>query len=397
MADYTFADLKNDLTGLVGGTDLAKITNLNALIERAGRRVLTRIEPPTTKRKALITLYDQVYDYSLPSDDDFKRIFDLRPQVLRNLTDDFSARFSERFDLRKEIDSSILSTEWRDGTQYIRIKKSIQSKNVVLDNLDVTTNWSAVGDATNITSDTLNKAEGSASINFDLSGAGTTGGIENSSINETDLSEHDEQSSLFMWVFFPDSTAITSVDLRWGNSSTVYWSRTVTAPHFGSSFVNGWNLLRFDWNGATETGTVDPAAIDYLRANITYNGTADTDFRFDQITSRLGEVWELWYYSKFMFRTSGGQWQATISSDTDIVNLDIGARNILVYECEDEIGKQLRDDDMRDEAREELFGVGSKVGLYEKYRADFPSEAMKKRGVYYRVRNSRRDSGWKIS
>ncbi len=384
FSNYTFSDLKDDLTGLVGGTDLAKITNLNQLVRRAAQRVNGRLDLKTTARKHLLTIFNGVFDYSVPSDDDFKRAFDLRPQVLRSQLDNFSERFTERFDLKKELEDAIVSTEWQDGTQFFRISRKVNSRTIVLDSFETTTGWTAHGDAENLTSDTITKAKGSASLNFDLDGSGTTGGASKT-ITSVDLSDHDELSSLFVWFYFPDASAITSVRLRWGNSASVYWQRQVTTPHFGSAFVNGWNLLRFDWNGATETGTVDPSVIDFLYFDITYDGTADTDFRVDDATSKLGVIYELWYYSRFMFRTSGGSWQDTIANNTDIINLDHDLRNILVYECEDEIGKQLRDDDMKDDAREELFGVPGKIGLYDKYKADNPSEAFKKRGVYYRI------------
>jgi len=385
FANYLFSDLKNDLTGIVGGVDLAKIQNFNQLVQRAARRVQSKIDPPTTRRKALLTLFQDVFNYTVPLDDDFKYALDLRPQVLRSLVDNFSGRFSEEFDLRKELSKSILSLgEWQDGTQFFRISKSVNAKSVVLSNMDVITGWSVHTDATNLTQDTVNKAKGTASLNFDLDGSTTAGGILNSTLTQVDLSEHDELGSLFLNVFFPVASRITNVDLRWGNSETVYWNRTVTTAHFGS-FSDGWNLLRFDWNGATETGTVDPAAIDFARINITYDGTADTDFRVDNLVSRIGEINELWYYSKFLFRTTGGQWKQTISLDDDVVNLDIDSQNILVYECEDEIGKQLRDEDMRDEAREELYGLPGKIGLYERFKINHPSERIKKRGTYYRM------------
>ena len=390
FSSYTYANLKDDLTGLVGGTDLAKIQNLNQLVQRAGRRVIANIDPPTTKRRYLITLYDQVNDYSVPSDDDFKKAFDLRPQNNRSLLDNFSEYFSEQFDIRKTNLDALLSNDWRDGTQFFRIKRTLDSRAVTLnafESLTANGTWAAVsgGGASNLGTNTLYKTKGSASVEFDV---GATGGaIDNSTMTQVDLTNHDEVSSLFLDLFIPTGFTIsdlTSVTLRWGNDSSNYWSRTITAPHFGS-FNNGWNLLRFDWNGATETGTVDPATIDYVRITVTTTA-ADTDFKADNLVSRLGYIYELWYYSKFLFRTSSGTWQDTISDNADIINLDVDDRNLLVYECEDEMGKQLRDDDMRDEVREELYGIpGQKMGHYAKFKADHPSEGFKKKGVYYRI------------
>ena len=378
FSTYTFSNLKDDLLGPIGGVDLAKIQNLNNLVQRSGRRLLSKVDLPSTKRKHLITLFDNVYDYSVPSDDDFKKVFDLRPQVQRSILDNFSGRFSEEFDKKKASQDSLISTEWQDGVQFFRITRNVNSRKITLDNLDTIDNWVVQVDGANLTTDTINKAKGSASLNFDLSGAGTNGGIVNTNLTTVDLTVHDEISSLFLWVFLPSASAITSLGLRWGNSSSVYWERVVTTPHFGS-FVNGWNLIRFDWNGATETGTVDHAKIDYSRINIIYDGTADTDFRVDDLTSRIGHIYELWYYSKFLFRTTGGSWKNDISNNDDIINIDDDYNNLIVFECLSSVGVQLQDEELKADAKEEL------ASLYEDFRKDYPSEGMKKLSRYYKI------------
>ena len=195
------------------------------------------------------------------------------------------------------------------------------------------------------------------------------------------MDDHDEKSSLFIWVYFPDASLITNVILLWGSSSANYWARTVTAPHFGS-FKNGWNLLRFDWNGATETGTVDPAAIDYLRVTVTSTG-ADTDIRVDGIYSKLPTIHEILYYSRFLFRNTAGTFLETPTDDTDELNLETAAENIFIEECCTLISSGLQRWDDHQGHFNKLYGNGKDEGLYAKYKTSNPAQPLKPHAKYY--------------
>jgi hypothetical protein len=191
--------------------------------------------------------------------------------------------------------------------------------------------WAAGGDATGLIADDINYVSGSASLRFNLSGATTSGYIENSTFTAVDLSDEEDVGALFLWVYLPSS--ITSVDLRWGSDSSNYWNKTVTSTHESLAFQTGWNLLRFDWDTATETGTPDSSSVDYARITITYDGNAMNNIRIDKLVARLGEVWEIEYYSKYLFSSSAGTWQETVSADTDTVNLDTESYNLLLNKC----------------------------------------------------------------
>jgi hypothetical protein len=207
-------------------------------------------------------------------------------------------------------------------------------------------------------------------------------------MSSVDLSDEDEVGSLWLRIYFPDSSIITNVELRWGSSSSNYWSATATSPHDQSSFQNGWNVLRFDWNGATETGTVDPSAITYARITINYDGTAETDIRVDKLTVSLGEIYELEYYSNYMFQSSGGTWKEKASSDSDVINLDQLAYQIYVMETAKAVVQQVKTQQAKSDLaflNEELYGDPrkQKMGLYDIYEEQHPSEAIKKQSFYW--------------
>ncbi|MEA2036562.1 MAG: hypothetical protein U9O94_03580, partial [Nanoarchaeota archaeon] len=252
-----------------------------------------------------------------------------------------------------------------------------------LSNMNSTTNWSTGGDAENLTADDLNYVSAGNSLNFDLSGSTTSGYIENSSLDSLDLSDYEDNGAIFVWAYFPDSSIITSVNVRWGNDNTAYWDRTVTTNNEGNSFHDGWNLLRLEWNGATETGTTDSSDVDYARLTVNYDGTADTDVRFDSLVVRLGSIYEIVYYSKYMFQNAtSGTWAENVALDGDIINVETNEINLMIDKTAELAAAQQAGVDSQ-------FDVAYYSGRYnntlQKYKADNKSQAIKEQQEYYRI------------
>lgn len=384
---YTIQNAKQDLEGMVHSTSLNKIRNLNALFQRAGRTLLTKIDPPDTIRIAQISnaIHTDVFDYTAPSDLKGNSIVDIRPQVNRQESDKLTQKLSEEFDLTKA--NNTFQIRYNSGVKSLRLSKAITPSSITLHNCNSLTSngtWAADGaGAKNLTLDTLDYWDGGASLNFDLDKDTTTGYLEISDMSDIDLEDEDERGIIFVMVYIPDTTLITNFILRWGNDSSNYWSVTVTSPHDQSTFKTGWQILAFNWNGATETGTVTPTAIDYLRLTVTYSTAADeTDLRLDKISCSRGEIWEIEYYSECLFRTSGGTWQTTTSNDTDIINLDEDGYNLYLYECLKLIAQQLQGEDSVFDIN---FSNMELIALYNSYLDKHPSQVKKPRQLYYRA------------
>lgn len=393
---YTIADLKEDLEPMLHSTALAKVRNPYYLFWRAARTLLMKVDPPETIRIAQIpnAIHDDIYDYTIATDTKGKKIIDIRPQAGREIEDSFSQRLSREFDKYKELGT--FQVRHNKGIKSLRISADIKGSPVTVCQMDALTGegtWTAGGDAANLTRDTLEYLYGAASLNFDLNAAGTVGYIENSTFDDVDLSDYDEVGALFVSIYIPDTTIITNFILRWGNDSSNYWSQTVTAPHDQSTFKTGWQILRFEWNGATETGTVTPSAIDYLRLSVTYDGTAETDLRADKITCSKGEIYEQEYYSECLFQNSSGTWISKPTDDTDQINLDEDGYNLYLFECGILACQQMMGEDAEADKREfksQLNGdpnspsAEGRAGLYNKYKADHPSQALRPRQYYWR-------------
>lgn len=336
---YTIADLKNELGGVLHGTNLNKVQGIDVLINRAGRKLIEDIDPIETVRIEQIdnALYDQVYDYTCPADLKGDRIIDIRPQINRTMADKFAQTYNEEFDVSKATIANVsgeVTIQYDTAVKSLRIAKNLISPLLVnpATTITGTGTWSALPLATNLVNDNLNYVYGGSSLRFDVgAGApGSTASLENSTFTAVDMSRDEDQGSLFAYVFIPDATIITNFILRWGSSNADYWQVTVTSAQNSVAFQNGWNLLRFNWNGATVVGAPVATAVDYLLFTVTYDGTADTDFRLNSITSQLGTIYEIAYYSKYLYRDfTTGAFQETVTADSNIINLDTDSYNLL--------------------------------------------------------------------
>lgn len=382
---YTISDLKTDATNHLHGTTLNKVPGVYSLIYEAGRNVLNQIDPRETKRISSLSnaLFDQVYSYTIPNDLKGTKIVDIRPQANAEISDEVYQWYNSEFQQYKERVEGIFAVQDNSGTKTIQISKELTAGETLntLDSITDNGTWVESGNASNLAEDRNNKLSGDASLKFTIDAIGSNATLTNSSMDAVDLTDYDGIGSIFMWVFFSTPTPVVNVGLRWGSSTSDYWSREVTETHDGLSFMTGWNLLRFDMDGANETGTPDIAAIDYLRINVNFDGTAIQTVRVDNIVAREPEIFEIEYYSKFLFRDSSGTWIEKPTADTDIVNLDTESYNVLLYEFLHLVSQVVQGEEARfdsnyfKEKRDEAWAM---------YRANNKSESKKPQTTYYR-------------
>lgn len=385
----TLSDFKTRVQGKIHGTTIDQVNDFYGLVYEAAGNLLLRIDPFETKRITQITnaIYDQVYDYVLPTDVKGNKIIDIRPQVSRSLGDKVNQTYSQNFDLNK--DNNDFTIEDNYGVRSLRLSKSLLSGSLINDCNALTSNgsWSSSGTSSSVATDTFNYVSGSGSIKFNLDVAGSSGGIVNSTETSVDLSSYKNVGSIFVFVYIPNITAITAITLRWGSSSSNYYSVTATSTQNNTAFIVGWNLVRFDWSGASTTGTPVDTAINYTAVLFTYNGTAVTACRVDNIIAKLGSIYMIVYYSQYLFSTSAGVWISKPTVDTDSINLSIEGINLLLYEVLDLVSQELQGKDGRLDIE---YSENKKEAAYKLYGATYKSEVKKPREAYYRPYNLRR-------
>lgn len=373
---FTISQINDHLDGMGHGTTTNKITNIEALHERAAATFLVKCHPLEVIRNATMAnlVHDDVYNYSLPSD--FGSIIDLIPDDERESWDRAVRNRAGQFDLEKAIKNQTLSIEAVDGTKFARINWRTRQGKVLneLNSLTGNGTWSAQGSATNVVLDTIFKKSGSASVRFDLVASGD--GIKNTTMTAVDLTDEDEIADVFVWVYFPSITNLTSISAVWGNDlTTKYWTSTAqTTQADGSAFKTGWNLLKFSWSAATETGTVAPATIDSFKLTVAATG-AIVDIRVDNIIFSIGRPFDLKYYSKYLFKDgTTGTWKSIPTSDNDIVMIDNDSLPQYLMECLIQMSQQKKG---KDAAFDINHAIAQLSALYPAYKGLYPSQVKK--------------------
>lgn len=339
---YSISQLKNDLEGMLHGTTLDQITALDSLINRAARQLLMDVDPQETKRIEDFPdpIFDGVYDYPSPADLKGNKVIDIRPQVSRTAVDNYIQTYNKTFDLTKiQTNQPEFTINFNTGIKSLRLASPQLQAGIVINQANTSTSngtWAVGGNASTLTNDNINWVSGGSSLQFDLDSTGidpSTGYLECTGMTAVDLSDMEDQGTFFLYTYLPNPTDIDSVKLTWGSSSTDYWERTATVTQVGSVFQTGWNLLQFDWLGATSAGSPDSANVDYLKVTYTYDGTLQTAVHLNNITCRMGAIMEIEYYSKFLFRDAiTGAFQETVTDDSNLINLDTESYNLLTYQ-----------------------------------------------------------------
>lgn len=375
---FSIQNAKDELAGIIHGKTVNKVTNPDGAARRAAANILSQIDPDETRRYAQITLYDGVTDYDLPMTDlKEKRVFDVRPQTDRHRSDNLGSRMSKEFDLKKW--DNWFTIEDDTGTKYIRVSKRLRPGAASIDDMDSATGWAGSGGASAPAVDTIYSYDGGSSLKFNLAAAGTPGYLTKSTILTRDMSDWGSSFALFLPVYLPNAaTDVTAVKIRIGSSAGAYLEKTGVV-HFGAQ-RQGWNLLRFDLSSAAVTGAPNYAALTYVRIELDYPAPGVTGVRVDRLFASLPRIWEIGYYSKFLF-LNGTTWQDTVEDDDTSLNLDTTSFNIFMYEFALEALQQISGKDAaydRVTCREKLFGDGQNLrGLYAEYRKNNPSQAQK--------------------
>lgn len=385
----TIADLKADVTRKLHGTSLAKVLSFESVAAEAARNVLSRINPNETIRTAAIdnAVFDDVTCYAAPSDIKGDKVIDVYPQVNRMGADNFTRVFPESFD--REATQNTLSVENKNGLKFLRLREDVSTPMTVVTDVNSTTGWSVSNGASNLQLDQLNFVSGNASIRFNISGSNAT--VENSTLSAVNLSTIDQQTSMFVWVFIPNGTTVSSFTGRIGSNASNYYSKTVTVTHARQAFSDGWNLLRFSFDGATETGTVDWGAITYVRLDFEFDGDAN-NFRLDSIVAGIGEIYEIKYYTRFLFKSADGVYKEIPTLGTDTIELETDAYNILMYELAYLLTQEIQgtNGSFDESFFAKQLGInadGSLApgGMYRRYQMNYPSQHKKARSTYYKM------------
>ncbi len=391
---YLVGNLKESVSGLLTGTNLSNVTNLNGALERAARSMAQKISLPTASGTEPIILYSNVFSYPAPSTIFGSQITDIRPQgLVRNPWDYSYKTDSETFDRTKGWipNGYTAAFDYYQGQGIMRISTPNVFPRAELDPMSSIAGWTATGTASAVILDQTDYYQSPASLRSTVT-VGT--GIYTKAISSQDLSDYEDVGVAFLAIETPSAANLSSIELRLGSSSTNYNNVSETVGFLGAWQANNWTIVAFDFAGASQTGTPDWSAIDYVQIRVTAAGTL-TNFRMGGLFISLPAPHTVLYESAAMYLASGGIPSTTITTDSDTILLSDSAYTIYEYEAANAIAMQMSGGVKTsqitgfDEALNGIRarnGVMIQPGLYDRYTADNPSAALRTVGTYYDVR-----------
>lgn len=383
---YSVLNAKQDLTGIIHGTTLNKVTNLNQLFNRSARQVLQDLDPQETIRiQQLNPVFTGVFDYPIPSDLKGTKIIDVFPQVNRTPNQITLSRYNQDFDLAKTSLMNMFTIVYNTGVKYLRLNSPYLNAPIGLNGADSITGngtWAVGGDAGNLTVDNVNFVFGGGSLEFDLSGVATSGYLENSTMAAVDLSTLLNQGSNFLYTYLPTASAFTDLKYRFGSSPTDYYEKTITQTQQDTDFQDGWDLLRTPWLGSTVVGSPDPSSITYIRVTWDYDGNPQTGIHLNSIFASLGTILNLEYYSQDLFSDAiTGAFQATVTDDSNLINLGLDSYNIFLNQLAYLVSQQIQGANAM-QFDSEFFLKAYQEGV-TKYKLMYKSQIQKPQTNYY--------------
>ncbi len=390
--------LKDNVAGILSGMDLGTVSDLDGAFVRAASNLCQNADIPEASGIQNITLYSGVYDYACDQRIFGTAINDIRPVgISRSPSNDVIKVNQEDFDRNKKsgyLPSGTMATfQYDNGVPIIRIVAPFPVQQVPIDQMAETTGWVAAGTASALTTDITSFYQSPASLKFTL-GTGT-GTLTKTLSSGLSMSSYEDFGVTFLAIEIPPgSTAsnLTSISLKLGSDSSNYNSVSETEGFLGAWVSGQFLLVAFDFSGASEVGTPDWSAIDYVQVTL-IAGASFTNFRVGGLWMSLPSQAQVLYQSSAIFLATGSTSPTTtITASTDTIILTDPAYNIYQYECALAVLQNTgasASDDTRASINQTLHGTRARngvmiqAGLYDIYRGDNPSQELRSTGSYY--------------
>ncbi len=391
---HTVSDLKTDVAAILTGIDLDQVNDPEGSFERAVATLIQKADVPEASGREPIMLYNGVTEYAAPETMFASALIDIRPQgVNRNRFDDVEKMGIARWDKTKCITPSgyRVAFESRKNMHIMRIAQGYATPAANIDSMSDTDGWTLAGDGSGLALDRTVYYQEPASLRFNLTTAGAQATLTKTLDNTLDLSDYEGVGVVFLAIYMPnqtgDTTPIQSVTLRLGSSAADYVEKTSTEGFIGPFFADDFFLVPFDLAGLANNGTPDFSAIDYVQIAVNFNGTAVANVRCGGLFASLPSPHEVLFYSPAVFRnTTTGAISEEIGDDADEILFRDAAYNIYVQEAAREVAKNQGGDISSGTIAAidlVLEGGGEKLGLYQQFRGDNPSEELRQVNNYY--------------
>lgn len=342
IGDWSLDDIQQEMIAFLHGTTLNQIQDILGLFNRAARRIIELTDPQETKVVSQFgKVYQGVYDYTCPIDLKGNRVIDFYPQANRTLQDNYSQEYNKDFDLWKNYtDYTSFTPRYSSGTRILRINAVNLVQGIQLNAADAVSDngtWTAGSNVSNVQTNNLfytTGVTGSVAFTLNQTGVQTTANIFNSTFNPVNLTQNFlDNDDEFFQVYLPNAAGIVSLNYEFGtNLANYYNSGAITTNAIGGAFQNGWNYIKVPWTSTTTVGTPNTASIGAINLSITYNGTQQNSVCINQFYSRTGIIFNMEYYSKYLFRdVNTGTFQEKATDLSNVVNLDTDGISMFIW------------------------------------------------------------------
>lgn len=394
---YQYSNLFASINGRIHGK-MGLVTNPRQVINDVVNEV-SGLFLRSAKTKAVLApnLFNDIYQYAAPSNIDGNKLIGIQPQSMeRSRNNIWELVTEEEFDQRKQSSTNLVA--FSDHTFVRGLLVSMRNNDLqqlaiagiqgLTGDSSTGASWSAFGQATNLQTDNYNYIKGSGSLQFDIATGGTTAGIVLTTVNAFDLTSFISAGSVFDWAYINTVANISNVKLRVGSSSSNYYEMTATAPNDGAAFVAGQNLVRFDFNSKTTTGTPVKTACTYVALFYTLSsGTVvDTGYRFNWLNAKTGNISNLIYYSNTCWESNAGTFKENSTADTDYICCDQDEYNLMVEKGVEVCGMAAREYQDAQLAAARYGNPSTKQGMAWDYKRNYPTEALQLTSSYYNFR-----------
>lgn len=336
-----------DETGGTVGTDIVTSYANEAL--RALRRAF---DLPSQKFISQLVAYNGIEKYPLP--DGFKEFSNLTFQ--EELGDPISVRYVKEPDFWRAYPiHQVIVSDGRNGTNrslLLNLNDTLNLSNQLIhecESFDGNGTWvadTAGSDAANVRTTTLYRRTGS--VAFDIivgQSVNHYADIAVNGFNSVNLSAPVVAGvgTATLELTLPSAVDYTSFTMRFGSSPTDYYEVTVTTQLSGEAFVQGKNVLGFDWSTATTVGSPVDTAIDYLFVRATYPSTftSQVGVCLNNIMMRQKVFLNLHFISdNALIDGSSGTPKDQFTSDTDTssyLNIDSSFVDWILYTVMEDI------------------------------------------------------------
>lgn len=295
----TLLDRMNRYQSILSSEDQFKVRDLDTAI----RKVKRKTNLPWDLKSSSIKIFPGISIYPIPSDQkDIAFIDDETKQKIDK--PDFQYTSIKQFS-EDPTDRNLFAEIWDNEQKFIGIKyKNLGLASVLLDDCSDSSNYSISGDITSKSVNRITYIDTRQSLKFNITNSTGIASLENVNINIVE-SEY-ESKWFFAWVYL--RSVPTSIDLEFGTDASNKLSKNITTQFSGQEIkIDDWNLIAFDLNDATLTGTIDYNNLNYYK--ITFNGLETGANFLGPVYLKAWKELEYQYYKKYSIKDVDGNYK----------------------------------------------------------------------------------------